>query len=72
MEDLETKLKLAETQNFKWIVTDGVFSMDGDIAPLDKIVFLAKKYNALVLILKKNKFLLIIRFSLMIRMEQAG
>lgn len=32
----------------KLIVTDGVFSMDGDIAPLDKIYELAQKYNALI------------------------
>jgi glycine C-acetyltransferase len=35
---------------FKFIVTDGVFSMEGDLAPLDKIVDLAKKYNALVFV----------------------
>ena len=48
MNDLEEKLKQAEGENsrFKVIVTDGVFSMDGDLAPLDKIVNIAKKYNA--------------------------
>ncbi|MGQ9535188.1 MAG: glycine C-acetyltransferase [bacterium] len=44
--------KLQETQNcrFRMIITDGVFSMDGDIAPLDKICELAEKYNAMVMV----------------------
>lgn len=46
MEDLEKHLKDAEGSRLKVIVTDGVFSMDGDIAPLPKIVELAKKYGA--------------------------
>lgn len=46
MEDLEAKLKEADGSRLKVIVTDGIFSMDGDIAPLPKIVELAKKYNA--------------------------
>ncbi|MCF8228369.1 MAG: glycine C-acetyltransferase [Bacteroidales bacterium] len=51
MEDLEAKLKEAsETARFKIIVTDGVFSMDGNVAPLDKINELAKKYDALVMV----------------------
>jgi glycine C-acetyltransferase len=50
MEDLENYLKLAAVQRFKIIVTDGVFSMDGDIAKLDKICDLADKYNALVMV----------------------
>ena len=49
MADLEEKLKEAEAQRFKIIVTDGVFSMDGDIAKLDKICDLADKYDALVM-----------------------
>lgn len=44
--DLEEQLKIAEDCRIKMIVTDGVFSMDGDIAPLDKIVHLAQKYDA--------------------------
>ncbi|MDF2536119.1 MAG: 8-amino-7-oxononanoate synthase [Bacillales bacterium] len=50
MEDLE--LALQETQNYRkrLIVTDGVFSMDGNIAPLPKIVELAEKYDALVMV----------------------
>lgn len=49
MEDLEIQLKEAKKMNLKnvFVITDGVFSMDGDIAPLDKIVDLAHKYNAL-------------------------
>jgi glycine C-acetyltransferase len=52
MEDLEIQLKDANTNGarFKIIVTDGVFSMDGLVAPLDKICALAEKYDALVMI----------------------
>ena len=50
MNDLETQLKAAEGSRNKLIVTDGVFSMDGYIAQLDKIVELAEKYNALVMV----------------------
>lgn len=46
MDHLEDQLKAAEGSKLKAIVTDGVFSMDGDIAPLDKITELAHKYNA--------------------------
>jgi glycine C-acetyltransferase len=49
MNDLESQLKAAQAQRFRIIVTDGVFSMDGDIAKLDKIVELAEKYDALVM-----------------------
>ena len=52
MEDLEEQLKTANEKGarFKIIVTDGVFSMDGLVAPLDKICDLADKYDALVMI----------------------
>jgi glycine C-acetyltransferase len=51
MADLEEKLKEAsKTARFKIIVTDGVFSMDGNVAPMDKINVLAKKYDALIMI----------------------
>jgi glycine C-acetyltransferase len=51
MEDLEVQLKKAsETARFKIIVTDGVFSMDGNVAPMDKINVLAKKYDAMIMI----------------------
>lgn len=50
MEDLENQLKLAQAQRFRIIVTDGVFSMDGNVAPMDKIVALAEKYDALVMV----------------------
>lgn len=50
MEDLEVQLKAAQAQRFRIIVTDGVFSMDGDIATLDEICDLAEKYNALVMV----------------------
>lgn len=51
MEDLEAKLKEAsETARFKIIVTDGVFSMDGNVAPMDKIVALAEKYDAMIMV----------------------
>jgi glycine C-acetyltransferase len=50
MNDLEEKLKEAQTQRFRLIVTDGVFSMDGNVAPLDRIYELASKYNAMVMV----------------------
>jgi glycine C-acetyltransferase len=50
MTDLEKQLKLAQDQRFRLVVTDGVFSMDGNVAPLDKIVELAEKYNAMVMV----------------------
>ncbi len=50
VKDLEEKLKEAQAQRFRVIVTDGVFSMDGNVAPLDKIMELAKKYDALVMV----------------------
>jgi len=50
MADLEEQLKLAQAQRFRIIVTDGVFSMDGDIAKLDQICELADKYDALVMV----------------------
>jgi glycine C-acetyltransferase len=50
MEDLEEQLKEAQKQRFRIIVTDGVFSMDGNVAPLDKIHELAGKYDAMVMI----------------------
>ena len=50
MEDLEAKLKEAQTAKHRMIVTDGVFSMDGDIAKLPQICDLAEKYRALVLV----------------------
>jgi glycine C-acetyltransferase len=50
MEDLEKQLQLAQEQRFRLVVTDGVFSMDGNVAPLDKIVRLAEKYNSMVMV----------------------
>lgn len=50
MADLEEQLKLSQAQRFRVVVTDGVFSMDGDIAKLDEICALAEKYNALVMV----------------------
>lgn len=50
MTDLEEQLKKAQTQRYRLIVTDGVFSMDGFVAPLDKICDLADKYNAMVMV----------------------
>lgn len=50
MEELENCLKLAQAQRFRLIVTDGVFSMDGNVAPLDKIYELAQKYNAMIMV----------------------
>jgi glycine C-acetyltransferase len=50
MADLETQLQLAQAQRFRLIVTDGVFSMDGNVAPLDQILVLAEKYKAMVMV----------------------
>ncbi len=50
MDDLEKKLQSAKESKFRIIATDGVFSMDGDIAQLDKICDLAEKYDALVMV----------------------
>jgi glycine C-acetyltransferase len=50
MDDLEEQLKAAQKQRFRLIVTDGVFSMDGNVAPLDKIYALAQKYDAMVMV----------------------
>ena len=50
MADLERCLKEAQEQRFRIIVTDGVFSMDGNVAPIDKICDLAEKYDALVMV----------------------
>ena len=50
MAELEECLKKAQAQRFRIICTDGVFSMDGNAAPLDKICALAEKYDALVMV----------------------
>jgi 2-amino-3-ketobutyrate coenzyme A ligase len=50
MADLEEQLKAAQKCRFRIICTDGVFSMDGNVAPVDKIYALAEKYNAMVMV----------------------
>ncbi len=50
MADLEEQLKKSQDARFRIVVTDGVFSMDGNVAPLDEIVRLAKQYDALVMV----------------------
>ncbi len=50
MADLEKQLQAAANCRFKLIVTDGVFSMDGNVCPLDKIHELANKYNAMIMV----------------------
>ena len=50
MADLERCLQEAQAQRHRIIVTDGVFSMDGNVAPMDKICDLAEKYDALVMV----------------------
>ncbi len=50
MDDLEEQLKAAQAQRYRIIVSDGVFSMDGNVAPLDKMLKLAEKYDAMVMV----------------------
>lgn len=50
LNDLEEKLKKTYTKGRRYIITDGVFSMEGDIAPLDKIVELANRYDAVLIV----------------------
>ncbi len=50
MEELEECLKKAQAQRHRLIVTDGVFSMDGNVVPLDKVYELANKYNAMIVV----------------------
>ena len=50
MGELEKCLQEAQAQRFRIIATDGVFSMDGNVAPMDKICDLAEKYDALVMV----------------------
>ena len=50
MADLEEQLKQAQAQRFRLIVTDGVFSMDGNVAKMDKIYELAQKYDAMIMV----------------------
>ena len=50
MSELEKCLQEAQAQRFRIVVTDGVFSMDGNVAPMDKICDLAEKYDALVMV----------------------
>jgi len=50
MLDLEKQLQAAQAQRFRIIATDGVFSMDGNVCPLDKIYELAQKYDAMVMV----------------------
>ena len=50
IKDLEEKLKDTNTKGIKYIITDGIFSMEGDIAPIDKLYNLAEKYDAVLII----------------------
>jgi len=50
MAELEEQLKLAQAQRFRLIVTDAVFSMDGNVAKMDEIYALAQKYDAMIMI----------------------
>jgi len=49
-DDLESQLQAAQQQRFRLIVTDGVFSMDGNVTPLDQIYALAQKYDAMIMV----------------------
>ena len=57
MQDLERCLQEAQAQRFRIIVTDGVFSMDGNVAPMDRICDLAEKYDALVMVDESQRIL---------------
>lgn len=50
MMDLESKLRESKSARLRLIATDGVFSMDGTVAPLPKIIELAKKYDAVTFV----------------------
>ena len=50
MDELEEQLKLSQSCRFRLTVTDGVFSMDGNVCPLDKIYELANRYNAMIMV----------------------
>ena len=50
MDELEEQLKLSQSCRFRLIVTDGVFSMDGNVCPLDNIYELANRYNAMIMV----------------------
>lgn len=50
LEDLETKLKASMDKACRWVITDGVFSMEGDVAPLPELITLCRKYDALLVV----------------------
>ncbi len=50
MKHLEQKLEMHQDKRIRLVVTDGVFSMDGDLAPLDKMVALCEKYDSMILV----------------------
>lgn len=50
MDDLETRLKTCQDAEARWVVTDGVFSMEGDVAPLPRLVELCRRYHALLMV----------------------
>ena len=50
MEDLEAKLKASMSNPCRWVITDGVFSMEGDVAKLPELVELCRKYDALLVV----------------------
>ena len=50
LEDLETKLKESSSKECRWVITDGVFSMEGDLVPLPDVVELCRRYDALLVV----------------------
>ena len=50
LEDLETKLKESSSKACRWVITDGVFSMEGDLVPLPDVVELCRRYDALLVV----------------------